>query len=41
MAFYAAGAWALLATVMVLFIRDEPIVRSKPRSLEVPAVASS
>jgi predicted MFS family arabinose efflux permease len=41
MAFYAAGAWALLATVMVLFIRDEPIVRSKRPSLEVPAVASS
>src|SRR6267142_4012249 len=35
MAFYAAGAWALLATVMVLFIRDEPIVRSKRASLEV------
>ena len=30
-----------LATGMVLAIRDEPIVRSGRRSLEVPAVASS
>ena len=41
LAFYAAGAWALLATVMVLAIRDEPIARSRRPSLEVPAVASS
>ena len=41
LAFYAAGVWALLATVMVLFIRDEPIVRSQRPTLKVPAVASS
>jgi sugar phosphate permease len=40
LAFYAAGAWALLATVMVLFIRDEPLVRGKRPSLTVPAIAS-
>ena len=36
MAFYAAGAWALLAMGMVLAIRDEPIVRGKrPGSVPV------
>ena len=40
LAFYAAGAWALLATVMVLAIRDEPLVRGKRSALAAPAVAS-
>ena len=40
LAFYAAGAWALLATVMVLAIRDEPLVRGKRSSLGVPVTAS-
>jgi hypothetical protein len=40
LAFYTAGAWALLATVMVLAIRDEPIVRGKRSPLEAPAAAS-
>ncbi len=40
MAFFAAGAWALLATGMVLAIRDEPIARQKPRAMGEPAVAS-
>lgn len=35
MAFYAAGAWAVIATVMVLFIRDEPITRQKQPTLQV------
>ena len=40
LAFYLAGAWAMLAAVMVLFIRDEPIVRTTRPSLKVPAIAS-
>ncbi len=40
LAFYTAGAWALLATVMVLAIRDEPLVRAKPPSAAIPAIAS-
>jgi predicted MFS family arabinose efflux permease len=40
MAFYVAGAWALAATVMVLAIRDEPLVRRKQPSVAVPAAAS-
>lgn len=40
LAFYAAGAWALLAAVMVLAIRDEPLVRGKREPLAVAAVAS-
>ena len=41
LAFYAAGAWALLATVMVLAIRDEPLVGGKKRAARaIPAIAS-
>jgi sugar phosphate permease len=40
LAFYTAGAWALLATVMVLAIRDEPLVRGRQRSTAIPAPAS-
>jgi predicted MFS family arabinose efflux permease len=40
LAFYTAGAWALIATVMVLAIRDEPLVRGKRPSAAVPATAS-
>ena len=40
MAFFAAGGWAVLATAMVLAIRDEPIARQKPRAMGEPAVAS-
>jgi predicted MFS family arabinose efflux permease len=40
LAFYAAGAWALLASAMVLAIRDEPLVRGKRLSPAVPAIAS-
>src|SRR5262245_36719632 len=40
LAFYTAGAWALLATLMVLAIRDEPLVRDKRVTPAVPAVAS-
>ena len=40
LAFYAGGIWALLATVMVLFIRDEPLVRGKRRPLGIPVTAS-
>jgi len=41
LAFSFAGAWALLAAAMVLAIRDQPLVRGKPQSLAVPAVAAS
>ncbi len=40
LAFYTAGAWALLATVMVLAIRDEPLVKNRRASEPVPAPAS-
>jgi sugar phosphate permease len=40
LAFFAAGAWALLATVMVLAIRDEPLVRGRRPAVPVAAVAS-
>jgi sugar phosphate permease len=40
MAFYAGGVWALLAAVMVLFIRDEPLVRGRRQPLGVPVTAS-
>src|SRR5262245_17015844 len=40
LAFYAAGAGALVATVMVLAIRDEPLVRGKRPALTAPAAAS-
>jgi sugar phosphate permease len=40
MAFYAAGAWAVIATVMVLFIRDEPITRTKQPTLQVSPATS-
>src|SRR5262245_4332264 len=40
LAFYTAGAWALLATVMVLAIRDEPITRAG-RASEPAAVSAS
>jgi len=40
LAFYAGGGWALLATVMVLFIRDEPLVRGRRRPLGVPVTVS-
>jgi sugar phosphate permease len=40
LAFYTAGAWALLATVMVLAIKDEPLVRGKRPSRVIPAAAS-
>ena len=40
LAFYAAGAWALVATVMVLAIRDEPLVRGKRPAMAIPAVSS-
>ena len=39
LAFYAAGAWALLATVMVMAIRDEPLVRGRQPSSAVPVPA--
>jgi sugar phosphate permease len=41
LAFYTAGAWALLATVMVLAIRDEPMSRGKATPPAVPATATS
>src|SRR5262245_13434053 len=40
LAFYTAGAWALLATVMVLAIRDEPVVRGRQPSPAIPVPAS-
>ena len=40
LAFYAGGIWALLATVMVLFIRDEPLVRGKRQPFGIPVTAS-
>jgi MFS family permease len=41
LAFYAAGAWAVIATFMVLAIRDERLVWDKGRRiLTVPATAS-
>src|SRR5215467_3981529 len=40
LAFYAAAVWAVLATLMVLFIRDEPLVRGKRSSHAIPATAS-
>jgi sugar phosphate permease len=40
LAFHVAGAWALLATVMVLAIRDEPLVRGKRPPLAVPVPTS-
>jgi len=40
LAFYAAGAWALIATAMVLAIRDEPYVREQKPPMGVPATAS-
>lgn len=40
LAFYTAGAWAFLATAMVLAIRDEPLVRGRQPSTAIPAPAS-
>jgi MFS family permease len=41
LAFYAAAGWALLASIMVLAIRDEPLVRGKRGApLIVPATSS-
>jgi sugar phosphate permease len=39
LAFYTAGAWAVLATVMVLLIRDEPLARGTRPAAAVPAPA--
>jgi MFS family permease len=38
LAFFAAGAWALVATVMVLCIRDEPLTRGGSRPAPPVAV---
>jgi len=40
LAFYVAGAWALVATMMVLAIRDEPLARLKSRAVAPAAVAA-
>ena len=42
LAFYAGGVWAVVATIMVLCIKDEPLVRGKrPTATSIPATAAS